>query len=338
MVTLAPAACALQGETRAGQAGNRTTEASLNYPNPLIEQRADPWVIKHTDGYYYFIASVPEYDRLELRRSKTIAGLATAEPKVIWKKHDSGLMSFHIWAPELHHIDGAWYIYFAAGKAEAIWDIRMFALSNESENPLEGDWTERGRVHTDLDTFSLDATTFEHADQRYMIWAQNEPSFGPGTTLRMARMKDPVTLEPPFVTISKPELPWERIGHNVNEGAAVLKRDGKIFVTYSASATDENYAIGLLWADEDADLLDPASWNKSPDPVFTTSEAAGEFGPGHNSFTTAEDGETTLMIYHARPYKGTRPDPLNDLNRHTRVKKVQWDESGMPEFGRPGDN
>ena len=22
--------------------------------NPLIEQRADPWIYKHSDGYYYF--------------------------------------------------------------------------------------------------------------------------------------------------------------------------------------------------------------------------------------------------------------------------------------------
>ena len=35
---------------------------------PLIEQRADPFVFKHTDGMYYFTASVPAYDRLELRR------------------------------------------------------------------------------------------------------------------------------------------------------------------------------------------------------------------------------------------------------------------------------
>lgn len=41
---------------------------------PIILQRADPWIYKHTDGYYYFTASVPEYDRIEIRRSKTIMG------------------------------------------------------------------------------------------------------------------------------------------------------------------------------------------------------------------------------------------------------------------------
>ena len=78
--------------------------------NPLILQRADPWIWRHDDGTYYFTASVPQYDRIELRRSKTLAGLASAEPKVIWRKHPAGEMGAHIWAPELHRIDGVWYI------------------------------------------------------------------------------------------------------------------------------------------------------------------------------------------------------------------------------------
>src|SRR5690625_5784532 len=43
------------------------------YPKPFIEQRADPYLYKHTDGYYYFTGSYPLYDRIVLRRAKTIA-------------------------------------------------------------------------------------------------------------------------------------------------------------------------------------------------------------------------------------------------------------------------
>lgn len=32
--------------------------------NLVLEQRADPWVYLHSDGYYYFTASVPEYNRI----------------------------------------------------------------------------------------------------------------------------------------------------------------------------------------------------------------------------------------------------------------------------------
>ena len=51
------------------------------YNNPIVIQRADPFIYKHTDGYYYFTASVPEFDLIELRRSETIQGLQEAEVK-----------------------------------------------------------------------------------------------------------------------------------------------------------------------------------------------------------------------------------------------------------------
>ena len=37
------------------------------FNTPWIEQRADPYVYRHTDGSYYFTASVPAYDKIVLR-------------------------------------------------------------------------------------------------------------------------------------------------------------------------------------------------------------------------------------------------------------------------------
>ncbi len=75
-----------------------------------------------------FTASVPAYDRIILRRADSLAGLAGAVENTVWTKHKSGIMSEHIWAPELHYLDGKWYLYFAAGEAEDIWAIRPFVL------------------------------------------------------------------------------------------------------------------------------------------------------------------------------------------------------------------
>ena len=50
---------------------------------PLIEQKADPFIYRHSDGYYYFVASVPEYDRIEIRRARNLEGLVTSTPVVI---------------------------------------------------------------------------------------------------------------------------------------------------------------------------------------------------------------------------------------------------------------
>ncbi len=151
--------------------------------NPLVPQRADPSCDKHTDVLYYFTGSVPAYDRIELLKASSLQGLAFAEPKVIWRKHEKGPISYHIWAPEIHFIGGRWYIYFAAGPK----------------------------------------TSGEHL----------------------------------------------------------------------------------------------------------------QFGPGHNSFTTSSDGSVDILVYHARPYRNIKGDPLYDPNRHTRVQRIEWTADGTPIFGVP---
>lgn len=307
------------------------------YDNPLVLQRADPMIVKADDGNYYFIATVPEYDRIEIRKAENINGLAMAEPVVVWRKHETGPMTYNIWAPELHRINHRWYIYFAAGHSDNRWKIRMFAISNDSDDLTQGIWVEEGQITTQRDAFALDATVFEHKGERYYVWAEStgqEINSG----IIISKMKDPVTLEGPQVVISEPEYEWERQTYNVNEGPAVIKRNGKIFITFSASATDHTYAMGLLWAYENANLLDPASWNKLPEPVFFTNEALNRFGPGHNSFTIAEDGKTDLMVYHARDYKEIKGHSLGDPNRHTRVRVLRWTKNGFPDFGQDIDD
>ncbi|WP_030353110.1 family 43 glycosylhydrolase [Streptomyces scopuliridis] len=305
------------------------------YRNPLVEQRADPYIHRHTDGRYYFTATAPEYDRIILRRSRTLRGLSTAEESVVWRKHTSGDMGAHIWAPELHHIDGKWYIYFAAGRSDDVWKIRVWVLENEHPDPFQGTWTEKGRIATAWDTFSLDATTFTARGTRYLAWAQHEPDTDGNTGLFLSRMANPWTLTGHQVRLSTPEFDWECVGFKVNEGPAVIERGGRVFMSYSASATDHHYCVGLLTADAGGDLLDAASWTKSPVPVFTSSDTTRQYGPGHNSFTVAEDGRTDVLVYHARQYKEITGDPLNDPNRHTRIQELGWKPDGTPDFGIP---
>ncbi|MGW0987008.1 glycoside hydrolase family 43 protein [Streptomyces sp. NPDC002486] len=320
-------------ETAAGTPGRRPKHAP--FVNPLVRNRADPHIDRHTDGFYYFTATAPEYDRIILRRSRTLNGLGTADESVIWRAHPTGPMGAHIWAPELHRIGGKWYIYFASAPAEDVWAIRIWVLENAHPNPFQGTWVERGQVKTAWETFSLDATTFSHRGKRYLAWAQHEPGLDNNTGIFLSEMANPWTLKGPQVRLSTPEYDWECIGFKVNEGPYVLKRNGRLFMTYSASATDFNYCMGLLTADADSHLLDPLSWTKSPTPVFTSNDTTKQYGPGHNCFTVAEDGRTDVLVYHARQYKEINGDPLNDPNRHTRIQKLGWKPDGTPDFGIP---
>lgn len=337
-----PVLCAAAGVLLLGSAARAAeppapaavSSAPAEWPNPLIAQRADPHIVRHTDGWYYFTATVPEYDRIELRRARTIAELATAEPTVAWRKPAAGPMSAHVWAPELHRFDGKWYVYFAAGRADAIWAIRIYVLENASANPLAGEWKELGQLRTGWDEFALDATIFTHRGRRYVAWCQHQRDYGPGTNIYLAPLRSPTELDGPPVLLSNPSFAWERVRFPVNEGPAVLVRHGRVWITYSASGTGAEYCLGLLSAPEDANLLDPRSWTKSPQPVFATSEAHGVFGPGHNQFTTLPDG-TDLIVYHARSYRDIAGDPLYDPNRATRVQVLRWKPDGSPDFGVP---
>jgi len=135
---------------------------AADHPNPLVAQRADPHVFRHSDGWYYFTATVPEYDRIELRRARALDQLGTAEPRVIWRKHPSGGMGSHIWAPEIHRIDGEWYVYFAAGGAEPekqnlpnAWEGLSHSLRRPAHtwHAVAGpDWTHSPRSGTMLKT------------------------------------------------------------------------------------------------------------------------------------------------------------------------------------------
>jgi GH43 family beta-xylosidase len=308
---------------------------AVTYTNPIAEKRADPHIFKHTDGYYYFTATVPEYDRIVLRRATTIQGLSTAPETTIWTKHASGVMANHIWAPEIHYIDGKWYVYFAAGSTSDQWAIRMYVLEGTGANPLTATWAEKGQIKTTWESFSLDATTFVVGGVRYLAWAQRNPAENNNTSLFIAKMANPWTLTGTPAEISQPTLSWETVGYKVNEGPAVIEHGGKVFMTYSASATDANYCLGMLTASSTADLTSPASWTKGSQPVFKTSEATSQYGPGHNSFTVSEDGKSDVLVYHDRSYKDITGDPLNDPNRRTRVQKVYWKADGTPDFGIP---
>lgn len=105
-------------------------------------------------------------------------------------------------------------------------------------------------------------------------------------------------------------------------------------MTYSSRATDRNYFIGLLTAD--ADLLDAAFWTKSKEPALKSCVETSQYGPGHNSFTTAPGGKQVINAYHARNYlfrNAVAGNALCNHDRATRAQKLNWNKDGCPNFG-----
>ncbi len=307
------------------------------YNKPFIIQRADPFVGRAPDGSYYFTASVPAYDRIILRHADTIEGLAQAEEITVWTCHESGPMSKHIWAPEIHYVFGKWYIYFAGDDEKKRWHIRPYVLECSGQDPMTDEWVERGRMqcadgdHFSFRAFSLDGTIFENNGAYYFVWAEKVSVGKQISNLYIARMESGTKLATVQVLLTTPDYDWERIGFWVNEGPAVVKRNGHIYLTYSASATGACYCMGMLSTTEDADLLDPKSWVKERYPVLSTDAEKGIYGPGHNSFTKDKAGND-ICVFHARTYEKIVGDSLEDPNRHAMLMKVEWDENDRPVF------
>ena len=298
------------------------------FVNPLKTEGAQCWA-NYYDGWYYYMQEA--VDRLELWRTRDITDLEHAEHKVIWIPKDPS-NAHHLWGPEIHPIAGKWYVYYAASD-DNMDNHQLFVLENSSADPFEGEFELKGRISTDKNNnWAIHPNVFEHRGEWYYIWAEKTGVGRQISNLYIGKMAAANKLCTDQVLLTTPDYDWERVDFWVNEGPAILKHDGKIFLTFSASATGACYCMGMMYIDENADLLDPHAWTKLRHSVLKTDEEKGIYGPGHNCFVKAEDGVTDLCVYHARPYDEIIGDPLYDPNRHARIMKVTYDEKGFPVF------
>lgn len=342
------------------EAGTYTVSGKIlehQYTNPIIYHRADPFIYKHTDGNYYFTASHTDaehnlegpyqYRNISIRKAATLEGLADGsgeyEEKIVYAREPlPGNNSPHIWAPEIHFIQGKWYIYFTTAVDEnEQWSIRPHALECDGD-PMTTEWVNKGPIQTTTSDsiaftdFSLDHTVLQHNGELYLFWAEKHPI---DSDIYAAKMTNPWTIDSSRICkVVSPTYNWERHGFPVCEGPGFLHRNGKLFMTYSASGTDALYCIGMVTADENADLLDESSWTKSPYPIFQSSKETGQFGPGHNSFTYDEKGRD-IFVYHARQEERYLVDegyqPLYDAGRNTTLMRLYWNPDGTPNLSTP---
>lgn len=176
--------------------------------------------------------------------------------------------------------------------------------------------------------FSLDITYFESAGRHYVAWA--EIVGNSSILIGEINPDEPWRLISKSLVLSSPEYAWEWKGNTwVNEGAYVIKNQGRIYMSFAAASVDEAYCVGILNADQNADLLDKSSWIKSKYPLLASSDLIAQNGPGHNSFTYDEYGNP-LIIYHARTPGEPGDGFLFDPGRHARIKSVNFNVKGYP--------
>lgn len=301
------------------------------FTNPVLTAGPDPWIMRHTDNNYYLTHTTG--NSLKLYRTANPSQAGSAFSNTVWTAPATGMNSRNIWAPELHFINNKWYFYYAADDGDNA-NHRMWVLENSNANPYGGTWVDKGKLALPDDKWAIDGSIFEHNGQLYFIWSGWEGNTDGQQNIYIVKMSDPVTPVGARVKISSPDLAWERNGGPayVNEGPQFLKHGEKVFIIYSASGCwTDDYSLGMLSADSDADLTDPGSWTKSSQPVFQKNAASKAFGPGHNSFFQSPDGTEDWIIYHANPTSGQGCGN----NRSIRMQPFTWNEDDSPNFGVP---
>lgn len=303
------------------------------FQNPILPDGADPWMVKDKDGSYYLTVTLG--NRIALWKSNSMTGLAEAEPVTVWTPEPSGPYSHNLWAPELHYIDGRWYIYYTANDGGGDDTRRVCVLELQGQDPLKDEWVFKGAVNTAYP--GLDGTVISHQGELYFFYSGYGHFPDYGSAIYAAKMENPWTLSGTNALISAPTESWEKQGGMaINEGPVFLRRNGRIFLIFSASATwSDDYCLGMTSIAEGSDLLDPLAWEKHPGPVFVKNPDEGVYAPGHNSFTGSPDDSEDWIVYHAYSYSESEMKRSEGSRRSTRMQKISWNEDGSPDFGAP---
>ncbi|MDB6022664.1 MAG: Alpha-N-arabinofuranosidase [Pedosphaera sp.] len=279
----------------------------------------------HHDGFYYYSESQHEQRNIVIRRSRTIGGIGQDAGVCVWRAPEKGRNCHAVWAPELHRLGGKWFIYYAAddGRNE---NHRMWVLESEGDDPL-GRYHCRGELQTG--GWAIDGTVLElDGGKMFFIWSGWPGRKDGGQNLYIAPMRDAVTLAGKRTLICQPDQPWEQVAMPICEGPQVLRRNGDIFIVYSASASwTPDYCLGLLH-NQTQDPLNPAAWQKHHVPVFQKTEQV--WGVGHCSFVKSLCQTEDWILYHS---KSEKTHGWNDRDVH--AKRFTWTPEGLPDFGAP---
>lgn len=294
------------------------------YTNPVYPHyMADPFVLRHDGHYYAYGTAAPSADGWQFP-------VLHSPDLVHWEAAGYALPPIpgadQYWAPEVAFHDGRFYLYFSArGLDDRDHQLRV-AVSDQPTGPF----LVRGLVLTPDDPFTIDPHPFRDSDgQWYLFYARDfltlDGEYRVGTGIVVDKLIDMETLAGDPQVVVRPHADWHLFQsersmygavyewHTI-EGAAVRRHNGRYYCFYSGGAWErENYGVAYVVADHP---LGP--YHRPPEAAIPLLKSApGQvIGPGHNSFTTAPDGQE-IVVYHGWDVERTA--------RLMRIDRLTWD-------------
>src|SRR5438105_3883790 len=261
-------------DSKAG-APNQGATGGCTFTNPL-GGGADPWVVRRGAAYYY---AESHDNAIWVHKSGWLTTI-TSDGVAVWTAPSTGWNQTNIWAPELHYVDGRWYLYYVAGTSSPPFITRRAGVLQSVGDDPQGSYTDLGMLYTGDDIagrtnpiWAIDLSVHRLNGQLYAVWSGWENNATTDRTpqhLYIATMSDAHTISSNRVKLSSPTESWE-IGTELDlqEGPEFLEHAGQTFIIYSARESWlRDYRLGQLRLTTNADPMTPASWVKSG-PVFT---------------------------------------------------------------------
>ncbi len=294
----------------------------------------DPFIVEYEGETYYTYTTGGGVDVVKI---KSFNDATELDRKVVMWSGENNTVG-DIWAPEIHRIGDRWYIIAAAlfdkdsvpkgampiggpDKDDNDYYRYAFVLESESED-IMSDYSFKG-ILAPNGLNNIDGTYLQKNGKLYYICSAYR-DIG-NQALYICEMENPYTLKGEATEISYPKYSWEKRGWPVNEGPAVLYHGEDIFIVYSASGYYSNhYCMGMLTYNG-GDVLDKASWKKSPTRVSYHQPLKEIYNAGHCSFLYRDNGDI-YTVFHA-----TRELEFFNTPRLTYVQKLEF-RNGKPCF------
>ena len=260
---------------------------------------------------------------------------------VSWTRLDDALTSRGsdfdcLWAPEVAHHEGTYYMYYSAGGDEGQGHQLRVATAPHPAGPFK----DRDSVLTPDDPFSIDAHPFRDEDGTWYLFysrdfLDSEEGQRVGTGIVVDRLVNMTSLAGERRTVVRPHADWhlyqkqrrwyDRVWDWYTvEGPFIRKHEGRYYCFYSGGAwRAPNYGVSYVVADHP---MGPYEWEpEAQGPTILRTEPGKVIGPGHACVVLGPDGEQEYLVYHAW-------DP-DHTARTMRMDVLEWGPDGPSSSG-----
>lgn len=276
----------------------------------LVGDYADPSIIR-VDKDYYMVTSTYKY--------APIFTIWHSVNLLDWEPLCNALDGFYgdVWAPDLVHYDGKFYIYFPSNKTNyVIW-----------ADKIEGPWSEP----IDLKIKHIDpGHCFDDEGNRYLYMSQ-------GMMVPLA--KDGLSVLGELKEVYKPwKIPeeWE-VECTAQEAPKIIKKGEYYYIFNAQGGTSGPATSHMEVVARSKSVKGPWEYCPNNPIIHTYSKSEPWWSKGHAAIVDTPEGDW-YIVYHA--YK----NGMRTLGRHVLISKIIWTDDGwlrveeIEDYNKPRKN